>query len=123
VSEPCPFCDRDPCEGLDECRSFSAFSHKQAEQRREADVLLRGVLHRGRRMRVGGFGKPNPPGAVPIAAFIHGDEIIICGDPPTEAEDPGCELHNCDANGCGHDHVLYRLPLSVLARPSGGAPA
>jgi hypothetical protein len=123
VSEPCPFCDRDPCEGLDECRSFAAFSYfyKMGRHRREADALLRGVLHRGRRMRREGVGKPMPFGAIPIAAFICGNEIIICGDPPNEQDDPGGELHNCDANGCGQDHVLYRLPLSVLPSPGASA--
>lgn len=33
--------------------------------------------------------------------------IVITGDPAADSE------HNCDAMGCGMEHVLYRFPLPV----------
>lgn len=30
-------------------------------------------------------------------------EVVVLGSPPSDDEE-----HNCDANGCGQDHVLWR---------------
>ena len=36
-------------------------------------------------------------------------EIVIVGDPPVDEHLPEEEQHNCDAMGCGLNHVLYRF--------------
>ena len=52
-----------------------------------------------------------PPGAHLVEAYETADEIIVCGEPPNEYEDPGDTFgHNCDAMGCSSvSHVLYRF--------------
>jgi hypothetical protein len=45
------------------------------------------------------------PGTV-HAAFVSEGEVIVLGSPPeSDDEETG---HNCDAMGCGYDHVLWR---------------
>jgi len=42
-------------------------------------------------------------------AFHFGNQIVICGT-PNDIEDENDPLyHNCDAMGCGQNHVLYRF--------------
>ncbi len=49
-----------------------------------------------------------PAGYRPLAAYTNGAEVIVTGSPPDEDDDPKYELHNCDAMGCGWEHVLLR---------------
>lgn len=49
-----------------------------------------------------------PAGWEKADAFIRGDEVVILGSPEEGGD------HNCDANGCGQDHVLARGKLSAL---------
>jgi len=44
-------------------------------------------------------------------AYSNGNQIVIEGEPPSDAQDPDAELHNCDTLGCGQNHVLYRFVL------------
>lgn len=43
-----------------------------------------------------------------LAAYVYrtATQIVITGHPDEEDEQ-----HNCDAMGCGYEHVLYRFPL------------
>lgn len=46
-------------------------------------------------------------------AYDVGDEIVVCGTPIEFNEDlpeDDPRYHNCDAMGCGQEHVLYRFP-------------
>ena len=56
-----------------------------------------------------------PKGWRRIYAYTNDREVLICGDPPSEAEgvaDDDEAGHNCDAMGCSTlSHVLVRLPL------------
>lgn len=38
-------------------------------------------------------------------------EIVVLGSPDSDDED-GEDSHNCDANGCGQDHVLWRQRIA-----------
>ena len=53
-------------------------------------------------------------------AYLCGNQVVVCGIPThygtTEDHIP-CDdprRHNCDAMGCGRDHVIYRFPLAIL---------
>lgn len=37
-------------------------------------------------------------------------EIVITGSPTQDDQLPEEKRHNCDAMGCGQEHVLYRFP-------------
>lgn len=43
-------------------------------------------------------------------AYSTEREIVIVGVPPSDERLPEEEQHNCDAMGCGMEHVLYRFP-------------
>ena len=43
-------------------------------------------------------------------------EIVICGTPPNEESKDENDWHNCDAMGCGQEHVLYRFPKYKITR-------
>jgi calcineurin-like phosphoesterase family protein len=47
-----------------------------------------------------------------IRAYSNGTEIIIPGDPDEEKDG---ENHNCDALGCGWEHVAHRFPSKEAA--------
>ena len=58
----------------------------------------------------------------PYSAWFSAERkmCIVIGNPPDEddsAADFEAYVHNCDANGCGWEHVLARLPMS--GRPAG----
>lgn len=47
--------------------------------------------------------------------WIGSNDVVVVGTPDeSEDEETG---HNCDAMGCGWDHVLYRIPLPSTAGP------
>ena len=46
-----------------------------------------------------------------VTVYQTATQIVIVGDPEDEEDS-----HNCDAMGCGREHVLYRLKIEdVLA--------
>ncbi len=61
---------------------------------------------------------PHVPGDVPAGyrqldkytrVYVSDKWLLVTGTPDeSEDEETG---HNCDAMGCGWEHVLYRLPL------------
>lgn len=40
--------------------------------------------------------------------WLGNGQIIVIGTPNPEEDDDSPEAHNCDAMGCGTDHVVYR---------------
>ena len=46
-----------------------------------------------------------PAGYEPVQAYTNGKEIVVIGQP--EHDD-----HNCDAMGCGQNHVIARIALA-----------
>jgi hypothetical protein len=53
------------------------------------------------------------------AAWTNGKRVIVTGEPGNGDEnDPEYEAHNCDAMGCGWDHVLE---IRDLDAPAGTA--
>lgn len=40
--------------------------------------------------------------------FAKDGEVVVLGSPDNDESRPEDEWHNCDANGCGQDHVLWR---------------
>jgi hypothetical protein len=52
--------------------------------------------------------------------FYRGpSSIVVTGRPPDEGHLPEEERHNCDAMGCGWEHVLTIMPI----RPELGTTA
>ena len=46
-----------------------------------------------------------------VRAYLTQDEIIICGIPDEFLDIYNQEgNHNCDAMGCGQDHIIARFP-------------
>lgn len=41
-------------------------------------------------------------------------EIVLTYDPIDNEESGEEEQHNCDAQGCGFEHVLLRVPLAAV---------
>lgn len=58
-----------------------------------------------------------PPGTRVAYVTAEGQQVVVLGQPA--ADDA---THNCDAMGCGQDHVLQRLQVAppAVARPSVG---
>lgn len=53
-----------------------------------------------------------PEGAELVEAYQTAREVVVCGDPPAEEDDPEGERHNCDFMGCSSpSHVIYRFPI------------
>jgi hypothetical protein len=50
-----------------------------------------------------------PAGFRPVVAFMNDTHVSIMADSLTQLG----EEHNCDANGCGQEHVAYYLPLNA----------
>lgn len=51
---------------------------------------------------------------IDATVWIGLKDVVITGQPEeSDDEETG---HNCDAIGCGWDHVLYRIPLSDWKR-------
>lgn len=46
-----------------------------------------------------------PKGYVRVTAFTNGEKIVVVGSPMDEDGDEE-NGHNCDAMGCGWDHIL-----------------
>lgn len=44
-----------------------------------------------------------------VDAYETATEIIVCGIPPDDGHLPEEDRHNCDAMGCGYEHVVYRF--------------
>lgn len=58
-----------------------------------------------------------------IEAWSDGREIVVLGSPKDEApEDDGTMGHNCDAMGCGQDHVIARITLDTGDLPQRVTP-
>lgn len=50
-----------------------------------------------------------------LRAYSDGEEIVVCGTPECEECWPDEETgHNCDGQGCGWDHVIFRASLEEL---------
>ena len=48
--------------------------------------------------------------------------LVVVGDPPPDGHLPEERRHNCDAMGCRHDHVVYRVKISEGHIPQTEAP-
>jgi hypothetical protein len=55
-----------------------------------------------------------PHDAIRLDAFYHRGFIIVCGQPPVDVAEDSPDYHNCDAMGCGCDHVLARIQIHPL---------
>lgn len=42
-------------------------------------------------------------------AYEKGCWIVVCGEPNDTEDENSPDYHNCDAMGCGWEHVLYRF--------------
>ncbi len=47
-------------------------------------------------------------GRVQSAWLSPEGRIVLLGSPPNEEDRPEGNRHNCDAMGCGQDHVIFR---------------
>ena len=45
---------------------------------------------------------------VPASVYMRGRDVVVTYEPPEAAEGEG---HNCDAMGCGQEHVLLRATI------------
>jgi len=54
--------------------------------------------------------QPEHPIGVAYETETH---IVVCGIPP-DLPETHPQYHNCDAMGCGQEHVLYRFPKRCL---------
>jgi hypothetical protein len=80
----------------------------------ELAVGIRGVAHalaaQHADARGGGVGEVTLP--APHRAYVTDDAVVVTGSPQQGWDEEGDSAHNCDANGCGQAHVLYRLPFT-----------
>ena len=53
-----------------------------------------------------------PQGYQRLSAYTNGTEVIVTGPPPSEDDDPECEIHNCDQMGCNWEHALLRQDVN-----------
>lgn len=44
--------------------------------------------------------------------FVSKDYVVVCGTPVDDENAPEELRHNCDAMGCGQDHVIFRARIS-----------
>ena len=51
------------------------------------------------------------PGWTELQCYLRGNEIIISGQPPSNAYPE--TTHNCDAMGCGQAHILVRATITA----------
>lgn len=53
-----------------------------------------------------------------IHIYTDGRMVVITGTPPDEDDDDvACEMHDCDAMGCGQEHVLMALDVNIQSKP------
>lgn len=43
---------------------------------------------------------------------VGNGEIVVCGMPHETEDETDPRFHNCDAMGCGYEHVLFRARLA-----------
>ncbi len=95
-------------DGVASCAAAIAAALRQAEQEARADEREWWT----RKWPVGRGWQGIPEGYVPIRAYVNTTTIVLSGEPAkVDDEETG---HNCDAMGCGREHVLGLAPMVVV---------
>jgi hypothetical protein len=83
---------------------------REAMCRHHASQLRRTLAAQHEDARGGWVGEVTLP--APHRAYVTDDAVVVTGSPQQGWDEEGDSAHNCDANGCGQAHVLYRLPFT-----------
>jgi hypothetical protein len=54
-----------------------------------------------------------------LKLYSNGKDVVICGEPPEEKDDPDSTAHNCDDMGCNWEHVLLTFENKNKANCNG----
>lgn len=79
------------------------------------------LAHKSTQPAATGAGEGGPMLPTPSHIYLTDKGAIVTGDPQTGWDVETDDAHNCDANGCGIAHVLYRLPFTDERKANAAA--